>query len=208
MTIMKSLRSAVPKTDASKQPFLSDVTELRRRAREHIEQGAVTPSYRADKQVVLNLLNDALATELVCVARYRRHYFMADGLLAEAIKKEFLAHSIEEQAHADRIAERIVQLGGEPDFDPQGLASRSHSEYVAGDTLESMIEEDLVAERVAIESYQEMIAHLEGRDHTTRRLFESILCVEEEHAEELASMLRNLHRVRRQQPDSRPAAST
>ena len=200
---MKSNRSAVPKIDASAQPFLSKVTELRRRAREHIEQGAVTPSYAADRQVVLNLLNDALATELVCVLRYRRHYFMADGLLAEAIKKEFLAHSTEEQAHADRIAERIVQLGGEPEFDPQTLASRSHSEYASGDTLESMIKEDLIAERVAIESYQEMITYLEGRDHTTRRLFESILSVEEQHAEELSSMLKNLNSLTHRQAGAR-----
>lgn len=189
---MRSPQTTASKSSPAETPFLSDVTELRRRAREHIENGAVTPSYLANKEVVLNLLNDALATELVCVLRYRRHYFMAEGLLAEAVKKEFLVHSTEEQAHADRIAERIVQLGGEPDFDPKGLLTRSHSEYVAGASLESMIKEDLVAERVAIESYGEMINYLGDRDHTTRRMFEGILAVEEEHAEELASMLKNL----------------
>lgn len=194
---MKASPSNAAKTVPSPMPFLSDVTELRRRARDHIENGAVTPGYMADKEVVLNLLNDALATELVCVLRYRRHYFMADGLLAEAIKKEFLVHSTEEQAHADKIAERIVQLGGEPDFDPKGLLSRSHSEYVPGESLESMIKEDLIAERVAIESYREMINYLENRDHTTRRLFEGILAVEEEHAEELSSMLKNVKGVSR-----------
>ncbi|MFO1465315.1 MAG: ferritin-like domain-containing protein [Steroidobacteraceae bacterium] len=173
-------------------PFLSDVNELRQRARQHIEQGAVTPSYSANKQTVLKILNEALATELVCVLRYRRHYFMAEGLLAEAIKQEFLQHSQEEQEHADKIAERIVQLGGEPDFNPEGLTMRSHSEYQAGTDLESMIREDLVAERVAIESYREMIAFLKDHDHTTRRILEHILAVEEEHAEELSSMLKNL----------------
>jgi bacterioferritin len=174
-------------------PFLSDVAELRRRAREHIEQGAVTSDYTADKQAVINMLNDALATELVCVLRYRRHYFAADGLLAESVKKEFLAHAKEEQEHADLIAERIVQLGGAPDFDPAGLTSRSHSEYKAGTSLEDMIKEDVIAERIAIESYTEMVAFLQGRDATTRRMLEHILAVEEEHAEEMSSMLKNVN---------------
>jgi len=179
------------KTDAA-TPFLSDIAALRRRAREHIEQGAVTPSYSANKQTVLGLLNQALATELVCVLRYRRHYFMAEGLLAEAIKKEFMEHATEEQQHADQIAERIVQLGGEPDFDPSGLTSRSHSEYREGADLAAMIKEDLIAERVAIESYREMIDFIKDHDHTTRRMLERILEVEEEHAEELSSMLKDL----------------
>jgi bacterioferritin len=177
----------------SATPFLSDVAELRKRARQHIEEGAVTSDYAADKKAVVKMLNDALATELVCVLRYRRHYFAADGLLAESVKKEFLAHAKEEQEHADKIAERIVQLGGQPDFDPAGLVSRSHSEYKAGTSLEDMIKEDLIAERIAIESYTEMVAFLAGRDATTRRMLESILAVEEEHAEEMSSMLKNVN---------------
>jgi bacterioferritin len=178
---------------AATSPFISDVAELRKRARQHIEEGAVTSEYAADKNAVVKMLNDALATELVCVLRYRRHYFAADGVLAEAVKSEFLAHAKEEQEHADKIAERIVQLGGQPDFDPAGLASRSHSEYKAGTSLQDMIKEDLIAERIAIESYTEMVAFLEGRDATTRRMLESILAVEEEHAEEMSSMLKNVN---------------
>jgi bacterioferritin len=174
------------------RPFLSDIKTLRARARQHVADGAVTPSYGAHRGTVLKLLNEALATEIVCVLRYRRHYFMADGAVGQAIKGEFLKHAQEEQAHADLIAERIVQLGGEPDFNPQSLAGRSHSEYVAGETLASMIEEDLIAERVAIESYTEMIAYLEGVDSTSRRMLEGILANEEEHAEELASMLKSV----------------
>ena len=175
--------------------LMSDIATLRKRARKHIEEGAVTPSYAADRQTVLKLLNEALATELVCVLRYRRHYFSADGVLAEAVKKEFLVHAQEEQGHADQLAERIVQLGGQPNFDPEGLATRSHSEYVAGETLSDMVREDLVAERIAIESYSEMIAYLADKDSTTRRMLEGILAVEEEHAEELASMLEDLDRL-------------
>lgn len=173
-------------------PALSDIAELRKRARQHIEDGAVTANYDADKDAVIKMLNEALATELVCVLRYRRHYFTAEGLLAEAIKKEFLVHANEEQGHADQIAERIVQLGGEPNFDPAGLTSRSHSEYKAGTSLEDMIREDLIAERIAVESYTEMVSYLQGKDHTTRRMLERILAVEEEHAEELSSMLKNV----------------
>lgn len=167
---------------------LSEISVLRERARRHIEDGAVTPSYSADKELVLKLLNEALATELVCVLRYRRHYYMAQGLVAEAVKKEFLVHSQEEQGHADLIAERIVQLGGAPNFDPNGLATRSHAEYAEGETLDEMITEDLIAERIAIESYREMIEYIGPKDPSTRRLLESILAVEEEHAEELSSM--------------------
>ncbi len=177
------------------EPLLSDIQTLRTRARQHIADGAVTPSYGADKQTVLKLLNEALATELVCVLRYRRHFFSADGVLAEAVKQEFMVHAQEEQGHADQLAERIVQLGGEPNFDPEGLALRSHSEYVAGKTLSEMVREDLVAERIAIESYGEMIAYIEGKDPTTRRMLEEILAKEEEHAEELASMLEDLGRL-------------
>jgi bacterioferritin len=169
--------------------FLSDIHTIRERARQQVLDGAVTPSYGANREVVLGLLNSALATEIVCVLRYRRHYFMASGAVAEAIKPELLKHANEEQGHADQLAERIVQLGGEPDLNPLGICDRSHSEYVAGDSLGEMINEDLVAERVAIESYSEMIRFLGDSDPTTRRLLEGILAVEEEHAEELASML-------------------
>jgi bacterioferritin len=168
---------------------LSDIPTLRRRARQHIEDGAVTASYSADRDTVLRLLNEALATEIVCTLRYRRHYYMADGLQAESVKKEFLEHALEEQEHADQIAARIVQLDGEPNFDPRGLAERSHAEYVAGDTLEAMIREDLVAERVAIDSYKEMIAYIGPRDPTTKRMLEEILAKEEEHADDLSGML-------------------
>jgi bacterioferritin len=174
---------------AQSQPFLSDIQTLRKRAREHIQQGAVTPGYAADRETVIRLLNEALATELVCVLRYKRHYFMADGIHAEPVAAEFLEHATEEQGHADKIAARIVQLGGEPNFSPDGLATRSHAEYVEGNSLKNMIEEDLVAERVAIESYREMAMYIGSKDSTTRRLLEEILAVEEEHAEDLVSLL-------------------
>lgn len=168
---------------------ISDVQALRQRARESLEDGAVTPSYGADREVVIRLLNEALATELVCILRYRSHYFLAQGLAAESVKAEFLKHAEEEQQHADWIAERIVQLGGEPNFNPQGLTERSHAEYGSGGSLPELIRDDLIAERVAIESYTEMIAYIGDRDPTTRRLLESVLAKEEEHAEEFASML-------------------
>ena len=174
------------------RPFLSDVQTLRQRARQAIEEGAVTQGYEADRQAVCRVLNEALATEIVCVLRYKRHYFMADGLSAEGAKAEFLEHANEEQAHADRIAERIVQLGGEPDFDPKNLASRAHAEYVEGESLVDMIKEDLVAERIAIESYREIVRFLGDGDPTTRRLFEEILATEEEHAEDLISLIKGL----------------
>ena len=170
-------------------PFLTDVTALRERARQHIQDGAVTSNYGTDPQVVIELLNAALATEIVCVLRYKRHYFMAQGIASESVKQEFAQHATEEQQHADRIAERIVQLGGEPDLDPDSLTKRSHSEYVKGDSLVDMLREDLVAERVAIESYREMIDWLRGKDPTTRRMIEEILAVEEEHAEDINSLL-------------------
>src|SRR5687768_15285020 len=167
------------------KPFLTDVQELRRRARQHIEEGAVTGGYRGDRETVIKLLNEALATEIVCVLRYKRHYFMAQGMNAESVKSEFLAHAGEEQAHADELAERIVQLGGEPNLSPDGLSTRSHSEYVEGESLQDMIKEDLVAERIAIESYRDMINFVGNDDPTTRRLLENILMKEEEHAEDL-----------------------
>lgn len=171
---------------------LSDVAAIRQRARQDIESGAVTGSYSADRDTVLQLLNEALATELVCTLRYRRHYFMADGLAAESVKQEFMTHAQQELAHADRIAARIVQLEGEPNFDPHGLAERSHAEYVPGQSLESMIREDLIAERIAIDSYKEMIRYVGTQDPTTRRLLEDILAQEEEHAEDLSSMLQGI----------------
>jgi bacterioferritin len=179
------------------QPHLSDIKTIRERARQHISAGAVTPGYDANREVVLKLLNEALATEIVCVLRYRRHYYMAEGVLAEGVKKEFLEHSNEEQEHADWIAERIVQLGGEPNFDPAGLTTRSHAEYKEGKTLEDMIVEDLVAERIAIESYREMVDYIGNHDSTSRRVLEKILSVEEQHAEELASMLKGVHALTR-----------
>jgi len=174
---------------ASAAPFLSDVKTLRERARQHIEEGAVTPSYGADAQAVCKVLNDALATEIVCVLRYKRHYYMAQGIHSESVRAEFLEHANEEQVHADEIAERIVQLGGEPDLNPAGLATRSHSEYVEGKNLRDMIREDLIAERIAIESYREIVNWLQAKDSTTRKLMESILAKEEEHAEDLNTLL-------------------
>jgi len=173
--------------------FLSDIQTLRKRAREHIAQGAVTPGYHADRDVVLRLLNEALATEIICVLRYKRHYFMAQGIHAEGVAAEFLEHATDEQQHADQIAARITQLGGEPDFSPEGLTTRSHAEYVEGDTLEDMIKEDLVAERIAIDSYREIIAYLGDNDSTSRRLLEEILAKEEEHADDLANLLQDLN---------------
>jgi len=172
--------------------FLSDIETLRKRAREHIAQGAVTPGYHADRGVVLKLLNEALATEIICTLRYKRHYYMAQGIHAESVAAEFLQHATEEQHHADQIAERITQLGGAPDFSPQGLATRSHAEYIEGDSLKDMIKEDLVAERIAIDSYREMIEYLGMKDVTTRRLMEEILAKEEEHADDLATLLEGM----------------
>jgi bacterioferritin len=172
--------------------FLSDIQTIRERARRDIEQGAVTTAYKADRDTVLKLLDEALATEIVCVLRYKRHFYMATGINAPNAASEFLQHATDEQGHADQIAARIVQLGGEPNFSPEGLTTRSHAEYVEGDTLEEMIKEDLVAERIAIESYNEMIRYLGDRDVTSRRLLETILAVEEEHADDLLTLLQNL----------------
>jgi bacterioferritin len=183
-----------PQDGGKPRPFLSDIQELRRRAREHITQGAVTPGYHADRDTVVKLLNEALATELVCVLRYKRHHFMAKGIHAEGVAAEFQEHAADEQQHADQIAARITQLGGEPDFSPQGLAARSHAEYVEGDTLEDMIREDLVAERIAIDSYKEMVLYLGDNDPTTRRLMEEILAKEEEHADDLANLMEDIGR--------------
>lgn len=174
------------------QPSLTDVKTLRSQAREDIMEGSVTKGYAGDPATSCKLLNDALATEIVCVLRYRRHYFMAKGIHAGPVKQEFLEHAAEEQEHADRIAERIVQLGGEPNFSPEGLLARSHSEYVEGDELVDMIKEDLVAERVAIDSYREMVEYFKTFDTTTRKMLEEIQASEEEHADDLAELLGNL----------------
>jgi bacterioferritin len=172
--------------------FMTDIKTLRARARQHIENGAVTEGYRGDRDTTVRLLNEALATEIVCVLRYKRHYFMATGIHAQAVAAEFLEHANEEQGHADSIAERITQLGGAPNFSPEGLLSRSHSEYVEGESLVDMIKEDLVAERIAIDSYAEMARYFGDNDPTTRRLMETILAMEEQHADDLANLLATL----------------
>ena len=176
----------------NKKALLTDVQSLRKQARQHIDEGAVTSGYAADRKTVLKLLNDALATEIICVLRYRRHHFMAKGIDSKSIADEFLVHANEELGHADLIAERIVQLGGEPDFSPDSLTNRSHAEYIAADSLVNMIKEDLIAERIAIDSYREVIQYLGDQDPTTRRMLESILAVEEKHAEEMADLLAGL----------------
>ncbi|MEQ1485253.1 ferritin-like domain-containing protein [Methyloglobulus sp.] len=171
---------------------LSNIHDLRKRARKNIEAGAVTKGYGADRTEVIRLLNEALATELVCVLRYKRHYFMAKGINSDSVKAEFHAHAIEEMAHGDRLAKRITELGGEPNFSPDGLSERSHAEYIEGDTLNSMITENLIAERIAIESYREMVIYLAEHDPTTQRMLKEILAMEEEHAEDLASLLTDM----------------
>lgn len=174
------------------KPFVSDIENIRKRAREHIREGAVTQGYKADRETVIRLLNDALATEIVCTLRYKYHYYMASGIHAQSVKDEFLEHAREEEEHAGQLAERITQLDGKPDFNPQGLMTRSHSEYVEGDSLVEMIEEDLVAERIAIDSYREIIEYLGQADPTSRRVMENILAKEEEHAEDLKTLLEEL----------------
>lgn len=169
--------------------FKADMERIRERARSEMAQGPITDSYGADRERVIEVLNEVLATELVCVLRYKRHFYMATGLHAEAVKSEFQAHAQEEQGHADMVAERITQLGGAPDFDPSGLATRAHADYAEGDDLVDMIREDLVAERIAIASYSEIVRWLADGDPTTRRMIESILAMEEEHADDLLSLL-------------------
>ena len=186
---MKDSKAQPAEGKGGATPFLTDIQELRARARRHMEKGAVTEDYRADRDTVVRILNEALATEIVCVLRYKRHHFMASGIHAQAVAEEFLEHANEEQGHADQIAHRIVQLGGEPDFSPQGLHTRSHSEYVEGTTLLDMIREDLVAERIAIDSYSAMIKFIGDSDSTTRRMLEEILAKEEEHADDLSDPL-------------------
>jgi len=183
---------AVNISDEKRHPFLTDIQELRRRARQHMEQGAVTSSYLADRQAVIRILNEVLATEIVCVLRYMRHYYMATGIHAQAIAQECLEHAKEEQSHADLVAERITQLGGEPDLNPEGLATRSHSQYVAGKSLLDMVREDLVAERIAVESYNEIIRYLANDDPTSRVVLEQILAKEEQHADDMRKLLETL----------------
>jgi bacterioferritin len=184
----KAGMAASPRSD---KPFLSDIKTIRRRARAHMERGAVTDTYTLDRATVLKLLNEALATEIVCVLRYKAHYYLASGINAKSVAAEFLEHAAEEQAHADTIAERITQLDGTPNFSPEGLSGRSHSEFVVPDDLASMIEENLVAERIAIDSYREIINYVGDRDTTTKRLLEGILAVEEEHAEDMKTLMEN-----------------
>jgi bacterioferritin len=172
--------------------FLSDITKIRARARQNMEQGPITMGYKADRTKVIAILNEALATEIVCVLRYKRHYYMARGINADPVAQEFLEHANEEQSHADQIAQRITQLQGEPNFNPEGLASRSHSEYIEGRTLLDMIREDLVAERIAVESYSEIVRWLGNDDPTTRSLMEEILTKEEEHADDLVNLITTL----------------
>jgi bacterioferritin len=193
---MKAESNAKPK---DRNSFLTDISEIRRRARQHIEDGAVTDGYKGDRKVVLRVLNEALATEIVCVLRYKRHHYMAKGIHSQAVAEEFLEHAAEEQEHADLIAERITQLDGEPNFNPEGLLTRSHSEYVEGESLIDMIREDLVAERIAVESYSEIIRYLSDNDPTSRRLMESILAKEEEHAEEMKTLLDTIAREERRE---------
>jgi len=171
---------------------LTDIQTLRDRARHNVEQGAVTEGYGADREEIIRLLNGSLATELVCTLRYKRHYFMASGLKASVAAAEFLEHAQQEMAHADKLAERITQLGGEPDFNPDNLSKNSHAQYVAGTTLKEMVTEDLVAERIAIDSYREIIQYIGEKDPTTRRIFEDILAQEEEHADDMAELLEGI----------------
>ncbi|WP_449467317.1 ferritin-like domain-containing protein [Stenotrophomonas humi] len=185
-----SKQPAARKTPSTAQPAgISDRKTLRTNARKRIEDGAVTPTYSADRKAVIKLLNDALATEWVCVLRYYRHYYMAKGMLADSVKAEFLEHAQQEQAHADQLAERIVQLGGEPDLNPDTLTARSHAEYKEGGNLRDMVRENLIAERIAIDSYREMINFIGDKDTTTKRILEQILAQEEEHADDFADLL-------------------
>ncbi|MGI4856909.1 MAG: ferritin-like domain-containing protein [Janthinobacterium lividum] len=183
------MANASQQAQPSNDEFSIDLAAIRERARQHIKDGAVTDSYGANREVVLKLLNESLATEIVCTLRYKRHYFMAKGIHAEPVAAEFLEHAGDEQRHADMLAERIVQLGGEPNFSPDGLLSRSHSQYVEGNSLNDMIRENLIAERIAIDSYREIIQYLGDRDSTSRRIFETILEQEEEHADDMADFL-------------------
>jgi bacterioferritin len=175
--------------------FKADIEEIRRRAIEKMDDGAVTASYQADVEAVVGVLNEVLATETVCTLRYRNHFFMARGVHAPGVEQEFLEHANEEQQHADRVAKRITELGGEPNLNPDGLATRSHAQYGAGgENLMDMIKEDLIAERIAIATYSEIVRWLGNDDPTTRKLMEEILTNEEEHADDMAKLLARVSR--------------
>ena len=176
------------------KPFITDIKLIRERARKHMERGAVTEGYLADRQEIIDLLNEVLATEIVCTLRYKNHYFLASGINSEAVAEEFLEHAKEEEQHADMVSKRIVQLNGAPNWSPTGLETRSHAEYVAGTSLTQMIEENLVAERIAIDTYREIVAYIGTKDPTTRRLIEEILAKEEEHADELANLFEGVRK--------------
>lgn len=169
--------------------FKADIEEIRRRALEKMDEGAVTASYQADRHRVIEVLNEVLATETVCTLRYRNHYFMAKGIHASGVEDEFLEHAHEEQEHADKVAKRITELGGTPNLNPDGLATRSHAQYGTAESLQEMIEEDLVAERIAIATYSEIVRWLGNDDPTTRRLMEELLAKEEEHADDMAKLM-------------------
>jgi bacterioferritin len=187
-------------TEDLRSDFALDVNELRRRARRHIENGAVTEGYKGNRETVIKLLNEALATEIVCVLRYKHDYFMAVGIHADPVSAEFNEHAKEEQAHADMLAGRITQLGGNPDLNPEGLRSRSHSEYIVRNSLVDMIRENLIAERIAVDSYSQIIKYIGDSDPTTRRMLEEILAKEEEHAEDLADLLATLDPTEKKSP--------
>ncbi|HEY3355140.1 MAG TPA: ferritin-like domain-containing protein [Polyangia bacterium] len=180
----------------TKEPFKTDLETIRRRARENMMRGPVTDAYRADLERVLQVLNEVLATEVVCTLRYKNHYFMARGIHGETVAAEFLQHAREEQDHADRVAERISQLGGTPNYNPEGMLTRSHSEYRESKLLPEMLKEDLIAERIAVETYSEIVRWLGNDDPTSRQMMETILAKEEEHADDLASLLQQLDRAR------------
>ena len=192
---------------AKTKSFVSDIENIRKRARENIDKGAITAGYSADREAVIKLLNESLATELVCVLRYKYHYYMASGINAQSIKAEFLQHANEEQGHADLLAERITQLDGKPNLSPEGLLSRSHADYVEGEDIVDMIKEDLVAERIAIDSYREAINYVGTDDPTTRRVLEGILAMEEEHAEDMNTLLEQLGK-KGEPAKPRPAITT
>ncbi len=185
----KTTKTTKPSSSPKSGGAFTPTSTLRENARKNVDQGAVTQSYSADRKVIIEKLNEALATEWVCVLRYYRHYFMADGMLSDAVKAEFLEHAQQEQAHANKIAERIVQLGGEPDLNPDTLTKRSHAEYKPGKDLRDMVKEDLIAERIAIDSYRELIDYIGDKDTTTKRMLMEILAQEEEHADDMADML-------------------
>jgi bacterioferritin len=210
MSRRRPFQSPQEQVMAKTKPFVSDIENIRKRARKDIDKGAMTAGYSADRATVVKLLNHALATELVCVLRYKYHYYMASGINSQSVKAEFLQHANEEQGHADLIAERITQLDGKPNLSPDGLLSRSHSDYVEGDDLVDMIKENLVAERIAIDSYREIIDYVGTDDPTTRRMLEGILAMEEEHAEDMNTLLEQLGKKgepARPAPGKKPAAN-